>query len=600
MPDLDQQLRTYIGALADEIDEGVADAVAIVSRDEPIEGSDEIGARRPRVLLAVAAAMVALVVAGAIAWFAGDSPLSVDVDTADDSTTTAPGEGNHAEPGVSGGSVVIVDERLYPGPDPFNGDFAVPWRGGTLSLETVSELGQPPDDILTRYPVAIQELWADGLPTTAEEAEHELRAAGLEQLGLEVAEGDPVLRDWFLGATAVAQLRHTIDGVIVDTTSLEAVALPLRDVQTVVSDGERLVVAGMGMGPFGVVAVTRDLRTWTTHVLVDPTPAGAPDGSVFAPDNAEVSISEWGWMVLGSPYLIGLDPEYLVGLGLIGADEEVVSVDLAGGGRGIRVGTNLGTYDFAAADLKIDAGLLSRSDPANGNTSAWAAPWDGVPIRMELPPGAGADVVGVPSGFYVQLATEDPGSDRAFAVAGDGWHEATPPPGPGQEVDSAGTLGIVSGELLEGGGARIWLSEDLGRSWRSVELRGLEGHTTGLDLYEWPVIRSFYRQDASADFDEGRVVVTAWFSTGEDGLVEARLENPVSGELLAERNLTHVRIGEEFEFRDASGEVLLVVPGNAIDSDDFDRPTQAELSALSGPSWEIDTTTEPWVAVPIP
>jgi hypothetical protein len=286
MPDLDHQLRTYFDALADEIDDaalpiaefrGGSDVVLIGSDAQPIELADERALRRPRALLAVAAVALALGVAGVIAWVADDAPLSVDVDTADIPTTTTPEvDGVEAEIGV-GGSLVVVDELLYPGPDhPFNGGFSVPWKGGTLTLETVRVLGPPPDDVLNRYPPEIQELWADGLPTTWEQAESELQAAGLGQLGFETAENDLVLREWFLGSTGVSALSHTVGGVSVETVAFEELDVPLRDVQSIDSDGERLAVAGMGEGPYGVVAVTDDLRTWTTHVWSTRPQRGRP------------------------------------------------------------------------------------------------------------------------------------------------------------------------------------------------------------------------------------------------------------------------------------------------------------------------------------
>lgn len=155
------------------------------------------------------------------------------------------------------------------------------------------------------------------LPTW-EQAESELQAAGLGQLGFETAENDLVLREWFLGATGRTTLTHTVDGVAT-TIPLDAeydgsVAV----IESAASDGERLAVAGQGLGPYVGLSVTEDLETWTNFELVSQTPPGVPAGFVMAPNNPEVSVSEWGWIVTGSPQLVGVDTDALVSLGLLG------------------------------------------------------------------------------------------------------------------------------------------------------------------------------------------------------------------------------------------------------------------------------------------
>lgn len=602
MPDLDHDLRTYFDALADQIDDHAEPQQLVVLRDgidvadvdsdaQPIELADERARRRPGAVLAVAA--VAL--AGVLAWSVSEDLLSVDLDTADPATTTE-SETEQASADVADGSSVIVVGGL---PDDviLNADISVPWQGGTLTLRTVRVLGPAPEDVLERYPPEIQELWADGLPTTWEQADAELQAAGLQQLGFETAEADPVLREWFLDTTRGNSLTHTVDGVVTTVPFDGEFGGSVTDIQSVASDGERLAVAGPGDGPYVVVSVTEDLETWTTIELVDANPADVPAGFVLAPDNAEVTVSEWGWALIGSPYLIGVDPDYLVSLGLLGADDAVISMDTDDAGV-LVVETDREILRLSAADLGLEmhSELLHRADVNPLNWSAWAAPWGGEPTSSQFPleDGETVSVSGGPTGFYVQSELGE--TTNAFATTGDGWYSTSV--GPGGEVVSAGALGLVSGELVEGGGARFWLSEDLGESWRDVEVLGLEVHTTGLDLGEWPVIRSFNRREVAIDFDEGRFVVTAWFSIGDWGLISARLENPVSGEVLAERAFNDGYVAGGFDFLDESGDVLLEVPASTIELADFGELNQTELSALDGPSWRVDTTAEPWLAVP--
>jgi hypothetical protein len=478
-------------------------------------------------------------------------------------------------------------------------DWSGEWQGGTLTLSTVRVLGPPPDDVLERYPPEIQDLWADGLPTTWEQADSEIQAAGLGLLGYETAENDPVLREWFLGATRRPILTHAVDGVVTEI-AMDEFRSPVTEIETVASDGERFAVAGAGDGPDWIIAVTEDLETWTTETLIEPTPEGLPAAFVFAPnnDNLDLTVSDWGWALVAEPHLHGIDPGYLVSLGLLTADDEIVSVDIEE--SILVVQTEDRTLRLSAEDLNVEDHRWILQAGNSGTApfhSAWAGAWDDTASRFRLV--LDEDEVAThaaPNGFYA-LVDRHVWPREAFSITGDGWYPTSPPPG--EEFASAGALGLVSGELVEGGGARFWLSEDLGETWRDVEVLGLEGQRTGLDLWEWPVIRSFYRQEASIDFDEGRVVVTAWFSTGSYGLVSARLENPASGEVLAERDLIDVRFGGEFEFLDESGNVLLRVPASAIDYTDFDQPSQTELSTLHGPSWRMDTTSEPWVAVPI-
>jgi hypothetical protein len=592
MPDLDHDIRTYFDALADEI-------VGEGEFAQPIQLAERRGPRRlPRALLAVAALAAALGIAGVIASSLADDAPSTQLDITDDPAVEPQPDAAAAE-AADGSAVVVLGERAEDSPIVL--DFSVPWKGGTLTLANLRVLGPAPEDVLEHYPPEIAELWADGLPATWEEADAELQTVGLQQLGFETAEADPVLRRWFLDASPTQFLTHTVNGVTTEIP-FDGFGGETTDIQSIDSNGERLAVAGPGEGPHVVVSVTEDLETWTAIELVDPNPPGVPAGFVLAPANAEVTVSDWGWAVIGTRNLFGVDPDYLVSLGLIGAEDPIISVDVGEAGV-LVVETANETLRLTETDLGLPegSGILDPHGSEERTRSAWAAPWGGEPSSSQLPLGVANSVEVSVSGDATGLHVTDVGNETSqqFATTGDGWYPTNPAPG-GAPV-SAGIRGLVSGQITDGElGAEFWVSEDLGENWRSVEVLGLEGHTSELILDEWPILKTSPRRDFVFDVDGYRVVLTAWFLHGEGDLFGARLEDSVNGELLAEQTFVGFSFGSQgFEFVDASGNVLVEVDAAMITDAVMGDVGQTEALAYDGPSWQVDTTNEPWVAVPI-
>ena len=69
---------------------------------------------------------------------------------------------------------------------------------------------------------------------------------------------------------------------------------------------------------------------------------------------------------------------------------------------------------------------------------------------------------------------------------------------------------------------------------------------------------------------------------------------------VAERTFVDFWFGNRgFEFLDRSGNVLVEVDAAMITAADYGHVGQSEALAQDGPRWQVDTTNEPWLAVPI-
>lgn len=597
MSDQISELRDYCERL-DEF-QGEIDVAALIEVESPpVVLADERARRRRRwAVIAAAGVAVALGLAGLVAWSAGDERVSTDVGTVDRPTTTGPDE-PPTEATADGSSGVVLG-----GPSefdvPFLQDFAVPWHGGTLAMEARLEFGPPPEGFLDRWPIEIQELFADGLAETWEEAVERLTAAGLMDVASAAIDADPILAAYVDDTTLANRVILTVDGV---RSEIPVDRFPVDHVEAVASDGEHLVLVGQGKDANPIIGMTEDLETWNTEVLVEPTPPDLPAEFVFAPDNPILAVSDRGWALIGSPYLFSIDPDYLVSQGLIGAAEEIKSIETDDSGT-LVVTTADRTLQLSAADLGVEgqAWILDRPE-GSPYSSGWVAAWGQEPTWSQLPRNLDTEFHVDPSGFYAVLTLEEqdaPDPDEpilAYATSGGDWYPTNPPPG--EDTVGVADLGLVSGGLAPlAGSPEFWLSENLGGSWRQVSVTGLDEHVGGLLLDSWPILRSYPRQDAAITVDGYAVVLTYAFASGHDEVISARLEDPATGEVLAEMTFADGGIGfGGFELVDTSGSTLAAVDSRTVNSAarGIDRDEHQD-----GPSWRVDTSAEPWTAVPM-
>lgn len=419
--------------------------------------------RHRRNVLAVAAACTLAVVTGAaiIAAVSGNEPDSIRVDTppttlpdpdASDDDGADPEEA--AELAEVADDPIVAEQSIEPATEPAlvgvpsptvitgaarrargapvrgfePGGFQVvesifPWQDGFLIAQVDEIQPSPPplsDELNSRFPQEVLDLFPDGLPPTLDEATEVLSEAGMLMDVVEIIDADPELQAALFGepVTSVLRLDFSTDGET--WTSLQAtVPQEVTRIEHVTVVDDRLVVVGSPPTPSNSVpesigvAWTTDLVDWQVDTLPVDVPPPLPtsffvDFGAFEPLLANGA----GWL-LRTEMWVDIDAQPFL-------PDEFQDSQYGHGSRWTETGLRITPWDEAGerssdavtigwAELGLDdtqRAFLQSLDRSDGPQSlAWGGSWDSP--AQEVGNVAHQEIVVLHDGFVEFTRTED-------------------------------------------------------------------------------------------------------------------------------------------------------------------------------------------------
>lgn len=475
----------------------------------------------------------------------GDGPETVSGPDDDDADTTPAPQTDEtdgstgAEPGPADGGGDDVtgiagfgDEAGLSIARGGGGDWLVPWGDGYLSFGFVYS-GQPmpafDGSFQEFFPQEVVDLVLSSGVTTIEEATDLLVDAGLYETVVEIVMANPDLQEQIFSVPApppTFEVHRSADGL--EWEPAAGIEFPFVDIHHVLSDGTRLVVAGVvgadyELGDPGTmqVAITTDLTDWEVHVLAGPDTAGLPDvvraeawvGSIaIGPDGWLVtsSINFWldEWTLL-SPHLADLDGGWDVRADESGLTveiyefrdevypeeeiypEEAEAVDGDDGADGDDDGPAsapvvepdlihqccevIDTIELTWAEVGIDYATWTQyREGGNETLSTWTAPWGSSPVQTIVGGDRGlGSVIGTDAGFVATgWDRESDGSILLFSADGREWVER-PAPVTGARAWVDQVLYVEGGVVLTSGDdltRTTWRGDSDATNWQVVDL----------------------------------------------------------------------------------------------------------------------------------
>ncbi len=418
----DERLRRTFGVAADEIDAGDA-TTALAAVRATMRGRR----RRRRTLAAVG--VTAVLTGGAATVLSvrgtdgGDVLRSAPGSTAVEATVTTVDGMSDVPTTVgteraSGVPVQVVDVRPSTVPTPGADDgnsyvsWLVPWADGFLSLSNVTT-PQPlpaeiPAEFTALFSAEVQELFADGLPATIDEATAMLSEAGLLDEVTAVVADNPEVSNLIYSvptATPEAAVWFSPDG---DEWNPVDVTLPdgMSSLQEVVVAGDRLVAVDTRQDRDAItltVASTTDLTTWETQTIEIPRPADLPAVVNFSAWPATIAANESGWVLevhrftdvpveTFLPTDVRESIDHSVYGGGFSTDENGLEVQIGTSAEGDQQ-----TYSYTWEELDIDPAVIPYLDDPS-ETQLWTAAFGGDPtMASDVPPQSG--IVALPDRF---------------------------------------------------------------------------------------------------------------------------------------------------------------------------------------------------------
>lgn len=400
----------------------------------------------------------------------------------------------------------------------------VPWRDGFLAT-TGGYVPQPlpdelPDDIISRFPQEVIDLFDGELPDTIDEAIAMLNEAGLYDEVNEIVVNDPEVSAAIYGETVPQidpKVYFSTDGA--DWEQVDFVLPPSIDsVHQVASTGDRLVAMGEGQptntttqpaparpqGPL-MVASTTNLTDWEIVELETPAPpVDIPDTfSHYAwPQSLSVDADRW---VVSTSSSIEVDVDRLVRERGLTSDGGM-SVSATDDGYAIAVhdgrpGDATPSEQFVVTwdELGASAELVELMTSGVGEESVvHSAAWEGEVARSLI--GHTSSVVAIADGLY---ATGFEG--LSYSADGVSWHPVETPGGWIESVFAAGGEAIAT-MVADDGTTGLYVVDGPDSSMTRLEADALPEHVQfsyGRSVADAFIVNA---SDLSAGFDSTIVV----------------------------------------------------------------------------------------------
>lgn len=400
----------------------------------------------------------------------------------------------------------------------------VPWRDGFLATAG-GYVPQPlpdelPDDIISRFPQEVIDLFDGELPDTIDEAIAMLNEAGLYDEVSEIVVNDPEVSAAIYAETPPSidpEVYFSTDGA--DWEQVDFVLPPsIESVHQVASTGDRLVAMGEGQppntttqptparlqGPM-LVASTTNLTDWEIVELETPAPpVDLPDTFSYYvwPQSLSVDADRW---VVSTSSSIEVDVDRLVrerGFAIDGG----MSVSATDDGYAIAVhdgrpGDATPSEQFVVTwdELGASAELAELMTSGVGEESVvHSAAWGGEVARSRV--GHTSSVVAVADGLY---ATGFEG--LSYSADGVSWHPIAAPQGWIESVFAAGGEAIAT-IVADDGTTGLYVVDGPDASMTRLEADALPEHVQfsyGRSVADAFIVNA---SDLSAGFDSTIVV----------------------------------------------------------------------------------------------